>query len=83
MNTLHYTLTITKESRYIIMDHTLDVIIQDMQYDINNLKAEYQKHKSLKECPSYQVVNTYIRSANIFRKALGYELLTIKKLIED
>lgn len=65
------------------MDHVIERIEVDMDIEFYEFYKEWKskKYNKFSDCPSYEVLKALIDSSNILRKYLGWELLSIKKLI--
>lgn len=67
------------------MDHVIERIDADIEFDFEYLKEEWEskKYKKFSECPSYKGLKALIDASNILRKHIGWETLSIKKMLSD
>lgn len=65
------------------MDHVIDRIEIDMEIHFEEFCKELdsKKYNKFSECPSYGSVKALINSSNALRKHIGWELLSIKKMM--
>lgn len=69
----------------IIIDHVIDRIDTDIEVDFKYFLEEWKsgKYNKFLECPSYSGLKALIDASNILRKHIGWETLSIKKMLSD
>jgi len=67
------------------MDHLIDQFEAFIDCDFRCFKQEWKsgEYKKFSECPSFKSLSTTIKSVNILRKYMGWELITIKNMLSD
>jgi hypothetical protein len=67
------------------MDHAIESLQSfiDATFEFSFL-AEWNSgdYKKYSDCPSYEELKTLIDASNIMRKHIGWETLSIKKMVE-
>jgi|BioPla2DNA2_1021312.scaffolds.fasta_scaffold227103_2 hypothetical protein len=65
------------------MDHLLNAIQPFYEVEADMFLSEWKSgvYRKYSDCPSYESLKTIIKSANIILDYLGWERLTIKKLV--
>ncbi|MBU3173593.1 hypothetical protein [Clostridium estertheticum] len=65
------------------MDHLIEQFDAFIEFDLSCFKEEWdsKKYKKFNECPSFITLSTTIKSVNILRKYMKWELLTIKNML--
>ena len=67
------------------MDHLIDQFEVYIDSSFNDFRKEWtsKKYKTYSDCPSYGELRTLLDSVNPLRKYEGWELLTIKDMLEE
>lgn len=67
------------------MDHLINQFNAFIEFDFNHFYEEWNtgEYEKIIDCPTYESLYTTIKSVNILRKYMGWEALSIKKMISD
>lgn len=65
------------------MDHLLNAIQPFYEVEADMFLSEWKSgvYRKYSDCPSYESLKTIVRAANAIRNYLGWEQLSIKKLV--
>lgn len=67
------------------MDHAIDALEPYLEWEWSMFIDEWKtgEYKKYSEAPSYQALKALIDASNILHKYMGWELISIRRRLED